>query len=309
MNDSLNVLRRLGDFSASFSELLHSLESIQIELNELYQPMDDLLGQVHQDPERLQYVEERISTINSLLNKHRLKTVEELLAFSMELSEKVSNIQALQARLDATEKNMLFERGQLYDLANHLSDKRTACFRQFTSEMQSLLSTLSMSSANIVVGHSIRKELNQHGLDDITFLFSANKGTKLEELSRVASGGELSRVALCIKSLVARNMDLPTLFFDEIDSGVSGEISKKMASILKQIASDHQLICITHSPQIAAEGDQHFAIYKTESQQHTQTVVKSLSDKERIIEIAMMLDGDPPSEYALQNAKGLLKTL
>ncbi len=309
LNESLNVLRRLGDFSSSFTEWLGSLESIYIELNELYQPLEDTLAQVYQDPERLQFVQDRISVINSILNKHRLKSVDDLLAFSRELSEKVDSIEALRARLEAIEVHMQKEQDQLLRIARGISKKRRSSFMFFTSEMQSLLSTLSMTSATIMIDHSLRTELNQYGLDDIQFRFSANKGKEMELLSQVASGGELSRVALCIKSLVARNMDLPTLFFDEIDSGVSGEISKKMAGILKQIAKDHQLVCITHSPQIAAEGDQHFAIYKTESQDQTQTRVKLLSDSERVVEIAMMLDGDPPSQYALQNAKGLLRSI
>jgi DNA repair protein RecN (Recombination protein N) len=191
-------------------------------------------------------------------------------------------------------------------MATELSNKRKAVVPNFEQQIESMLHQLSMENARLQVQIIDSQELTTNGCDDVQFLFAANKGSRLQAIKDVASGGELSRLALCTKSLVAAAIPLPTLIFDEIDSGVSGDIALKMGTILQQLASHHQVVVITHSPQVASKADKHYFVYKTHKEDRTYTNVRPLSNEERVRSIAVMLSQNPPSASAMENAKELM---
>ena len=204
------------------------------------------------------------------------------------------------------EKNIAVQDKELREQATILSDKRKKVIPKFEQQVHEMLHELSMENAKLQVQTLELAELTLNGMDDVQFLFAANKGSRLQAIKDVASGGELSRLALCTKSLVAAAIPLPTLIFDEIDSGVSGDVALKMGNILQKLASHHQVVVITHSPQVAAKADRHYFVYKNHKEDRTITNVRPLSMDERVKAIATMLSQNPPSASAMENAKELL---
>ncbi len=210
-----------------------------------------------------------------------------------------SQIEQLELEIDRQEKH-------LYEIAADLSKKRQMVIGGFEDKVHAMLAQLSMNNARLQVNIQTLEELNSTGLDEINFLFAANKGGRLQAIKDVASGGEIARLTLCTKSLVASAIPLPTLIFDEIDTGVSGDVALKMGDILRRLSNHHQVVSITHSPQISSKADSHYFVYKKDLEERTITKIKELSLEERVRAIATMLSSSPPSDSALENARELL---
>ena len=307
----LDLSKRWATFNGvnpQISEGYELLEELQENLISLTGISQNIADSIDSNPVRLSEIRSRLDEIYSLEKKHGVQTVSQLMTIQSELEQKLANINGREARIKDLEKEIASMEQALEDLAAQLTKKRKKIFKKLESSVNTKLDALAMDSAEIKVSHQILDELKSSGKDDISIRFKANKGSDFQEIKKVASGGETSRLMLSIKATVAKAMSLPTMIFDEIDTGVSGDIAGKMALILKELATDHQMICITHTPQIAARAIRHFHVFKEEHKNRTETHVRVLNDNERITEIAKMLSGDPPSTFALDNAKDLMTT-
>jgi DNA repair protein RecN (Recombination protein N) len=275
--------------------------------------MQDIAGECERlaelteyDPARLEDVNNRLNTIYSLEQKHRVETVAELIALRDEFEQKILQAESYDEQLEKLNVEIAAIREKVSDGAEKLHQSRMKALPGITKEIQGYLSQLGMPNAIMQVDIKTRKDFGSTGNDDVYFLFSANKGVAPEEINKVASGGELSRLMLAIKTVVARSKALPAIIFDEIDAGISGEIASKMARILAEMANYMQVINITHLPQIASKGTAHYCVFKKDFSDRVETDIRQLADDERVIEIAKMLGGDPPQEAAIINAKALL---
>ena len=306
ITDLINAVDNLSAFHPKLPQLLEQFNSVLLELEEVGSAFYSIAEDTEHDGERLQEVNERLSQLFNLINKYHVQDEAELIAFRDELAEKLGDFEDISGKIESLQKSIVEHETKLLDLGTKLSQKRQKVVPKFEKAVQKLLAQLSMQHARLEVEIKATKEFYPTGIDQLRFLFAANKGSRLEEIKGVASGGELSRLALCIKSLVASAIPLPTLIFDEIDSGVSGEVALQMGIILQQISSGHQVISITHSPQIAAKANTHYFVRKKVNGNRTTTFVSELNTQERVLEIAKMLSGNPPSEIAKQNAKELL---
>jgi DNA repair protein RecN (Recombination protein N) len=259
------------------------------------------------NPERLATVKERLDLIYSLQQKHRVTSVFELIELRNSLDKKISQIsnseEQIAAQRQLTDELLL----KLREQASLLSERRKAVSEKIAEYIATQLGELGMPFAKFKIDY-LESELTNTGFDKIEFLFSANKQLSFQNVAKVASGGEMSRLMLSIKTLLAKQGDLPTIIFDEIDTGVSGEVADKMGGIIKDVSQDIQIINITHLPQIASKGDYHFFVYKESDDNSTSTQIKMLSKEERITEIAKMLSGQNLTPAAIQNAKALLKS-
>lgn len=302
IQSSLQGLERLahafGSYRQRFQEAL-------IELNDLVESLGDEDSVVEVDVEKLDRTRERLSKIYQLQKKHGLQTVKELMELESQLADQVFHVQQVEDQLLAAKRDQLEKEKAMLQASELLSQKRKACFPSFEGALKELLHELGMENARIQLE---RQALEPHasGVDRVELLFSANKGMPLLPLKKVASGGEFSRLLFAIKYLMADKMALPTLIFDEIDSGISGEVALQMVRMMQVIAQNHQVICITHLPQMAAKGDLHFFVYKDHSAEKTISKVKQLTDEERVHELAKMIAGDNPSLAAQTSAKELL---
>jgi DNA repair protein RecN (Recombination protein N) len=258
------------------------------------------------DPERIQELQARIDLLYRLEKKHQVTTVDELLQIQATLESQVSAYASMDDEIEQLTQAVAGQEEQLRKLALRLRKKRQGVAPDFARQVGQTLAELSMPAAQLAVDFRPAAALQPTGLDDIQFLFSANKGSAPKPIKEVASGGELSRLTLVTKSLVASAMALPTLIFDEIDAGVSGDVALKMGHILRELSDHHQVIVITHSPQVAARADEHLFIYKKEVDERTTTKVRVLDTDERVRAIATMLSKSPPSDSALENAKELI---
>ncbi len=301
-----NPMNTLSGFSDSYQKLFDRLESIRIELNDITKEIENEEERVEFNAAQIEYVKGRLSTIYQLLQKHRLPDVGELLKFQLVLQEKAdktTNLDGLlkeaKALLDSSEKTML-------EVAAKLSLTRQKVFSSLTKKIVQLLSELGIPEAQLKI--ELEKTApTASGIDSVELLFSANKGIAPRPLASVASGGEFSRLMFCIKYVMAEKTSLPTLILDEIDTGVPGEISIQLGRMMKEMATRHQIIAISHLPQIAAKGDTHYYVYKDNSSSKTVSLVKKLEEKERIEEIAKMIGGAQPSVKAIENARELIE--
>jgi DNA repair protein RecN (Recombination protein N) len=262
---------------------------------------------VHYDAEKVQQLQDRIDDINRLLHKHRFLKIEELISFSELLQKKISGIESSGERIEMLkkEKDQVFS--EVRSLAEQLSSSRKKVIPVAEKKISRLLAELKMPDAVFKIMQLFNlQNISSSGADEIQFLFSANKGIAPMQIEKVASGGELSRLMLSIKSSVAKQMELPTMIFDEIDAGVSGEVALKVGSAMKDMASGHQLIAITHLPQIASRADAHFIVIKKLHSGKTISAIELLSEEEHTLEIAKMIAGGKPSAAAIQNAKELI---
>lgn len=298
-------LQSLERLAHKFSELRERFQSVFIELKDLSESLVDEESKVEIDFEKLEQIRERLSKIYQLQKKHGVSTVEELIQIESELADKVFQFQNLDESLAEAEKQMNDARNSMEEFGNLLTQKRKSCFRQFEKELQELLVGLGMENARIQFEHRLISP-SLSGLDEVEILFSANKGGTLQPLKKVASGGEFSRLLFAIKFLMADKMAFPTLIFDEIDTGISGEVALQMVRMMKEIASRHQVICITHLPQVAAKGELHYFVYKDNSAERTVSKIKLLTHEERVEELAKMIAGANPSTSSRESAKELL---
>lgn len=307
LKESLNTMLGLQKVYSPATELAERLESTYIELKDVSQEVSSQEEDVEFNPERLEEVNDRLNLIYTLQQKHRVTTVEELLALTEEYAAKLAAITSYDERIGelTTLCDTLYNK--VKKQAAVLTKARTGAAREVEKQMASRLVPLGMPNVRFQVEMGMRKEPGVHGEDTVNFLFSANKNGALQSISSVASGGEIARVMLSIKAMIAGAVKLPTIVFDEIDTGVSGEIADRMADIMQEMGEqDRQVISITHLPQIAARGCAHYKVYKQDNETETNSHIRSLADEERVEEIAHMLSGATLTEAALNNAKALL---
>lgn len=306
IRDLRHTLFSLESFSKEIASLTKRLDLVVEELDDINASFEQIANQAEHDPEAVQVTQERLDEIYKLQQKHQVFHENALLEIHDQFQAKLDGFTDMSAGIEVLEKSISTREVMLEKIAGKLHKNRKKVAPKFEKEIKGQLAKLSMEQAQLKVNFEQDIKLNPHGKDIVEFLFSANKGGQLESIKKVASGGELSRLALCTKSIVADVMHLPTLIFDEIDSGVSGDVALKMGQIIKQVAAKHQVITITHSPQVASRAKTHFFVYKEQGKKRTLTQVQELKGDQRITEIAKMLSGDPPSKAAIQNAEDLV---
>ena len=299
-------LRKIVDFYAKVKEISERIESTYIELQDLSNEIEMLNENVEHDPDRVEYIRQRLDDIYSLEHKHRVSTEKELIDIKEDLGKKLEEIDNYDFHLEELEKQLESKRKELSAAAKQLSESRKKNIPAIEEKITSMLKELGIPNASFKIQRTDLGEFNEYGLDHVKFLFSANKNVELEDIAKVASGGELSRLMLSLKSTIAETKALPTIIFDEIDSGTSGDIADKMGTIMKEMSRNMQILNITHLPQIASKGDYHYMVYKYDDNESTHTYIKQLQGDERIKEIAKMLSGEELTDTALQNAREFL---
>lgn len=307
LKECCNALSGLHDVYPAAESLLARLESSYIELKDIAQEVVSDEEQVEFNPSRLNEVNERLNLIYSLQQKHHVDTVEELITLCNEYASRLSAITSFDEDIEILKKRCEDLYVMVQRRAAELTEARSMAAREIETQMSSRLIPLGMPNVRFVVEMGARKEPGMHGMDTVSFLFSANKNGALQNISSVASGGEIARVMLSVKAMIAGAVKLPTIVFDEIDTGVSGEIADRMADIMQEMADNgRQVISITHLPQIAARGRIHYKVYKKDNEMETNSHIRRLTENERIEEIAHMLSGATLTEAALDNARALL---
>jgi DNA repair protein RecN (Recombination protein N) len=299
-------LTKIAPYSKEYQELFERISSVKIELDDIVGELETANEQVDFNPSESTQLNDRLQLIYNLQKKHYVNSISELLLIQEELSVKVSATENAEQRLLDQQTIVKEIANKLDAIALKISEARKKITPTVSKQLESILDNLGMSHARFQIQNTLAENYYKNGKDVLSFLFSANKGGQFGELKKVASGGELSRIMLAIKKVMSENSQLPTIIFDEIDSGVSGEISNKMAHIMSQMSQQMQVITITHLPQIAAKGNQHYKVYKEEVNNTTTTNLKQLSKDERIVEIAEMLSGKNISDSALTHARELL---
>nr|WP_299388765.1 DNA repair protein RecN [Allomuricauda sp.] len=316
-DEQMGVLGRLADLKRAFQNLAEygdRYDSLNDRIQSIYIEMDDIAGElehlkdgVEANPSRLETVNGQLQTLYDLQKKHQVASVKELMAIQDQLAKRVDAVENIESKIQEQQLELEKKTKAVQVLAERLRDSRNAVIPKLKSMLQENLYALGMPSATFKIEINPSETFKANGKDDLVFLFSANKGSAYGELKKVASGGELSRIMLTIKSILARYEQLPTMMFDEIDTGVSGEISNRMGEIMKEMSETMQVFSITHLPQVASKGAQQFKVYKEENLVGTTTQMKRLSEEERIQELAEMLGGKTISESALAHAKQLLQ--
>ena len=307
LKECLNTMLGLQKVYPSAGELAERLESSYIELKDISQEVSGKEEEIEFNPVRLEEVNDRLNLIYTLQQKHRVTTVDELLALADDYAAKLANITSSDEQIEELKVRSEALYSKVKKQAAVLTKLRTAAAREVEKQMAARLIPLGMPNVRFRVEIGARKEPGVHGADTVNFLFSANKNGALQSISSVASGGEIASVMLSVKAMIAGAVKLPTIVFDEIDTGVSGEIADRMADIMQEMGdSDRQVISITHLPQIAARGRAHYKVYKQDNETETNSHIRRLADEERIEEIAHMLSGATLTDAALNNAKALL---
>ncbi len=300
------ALQKIIPFAESYQLLFERVNSMAIELDDVVLEMNKAAENLINDPEQIELVNQKLQLIYSLQKKHQVSSVEELIQIKNELDNKVISASQLENELQNIEKNLLESEQKLNKLSITIHKNRAEAIPVLTTKLITILESLGMPNVRFNITLNESKEFLTNGKDELQFLFSANKGSEFGLLKKVASGGEMSRIMLAVKSILAKYSKLPTLIFDEIDTGVSGEIANKMGDIMKEMSNSMQIFSITHLPQIAAKGNQHFKVFKHIQNNSTISELKLLTGEERIIEIAEMLSGKNISDSALNHAKALL---
>lgn len=313
--DESGIVHQLGDMGRNLDRVSHFLpqeadivsrvETARIDLDDIRQTLRDVIEKVDFDPEEQRRLTDRLNILNSLTQKHGVATVGELMSIRDELRKKVAAVDSFDERLQELTEELQALTSAAQAKADTLSEKRQSVFADITSQIESQLHEMGMANAKFVVSHA-KSDLGPNGQDDIRFLFAANKNGEPTDIARVASGGEMSRVMLSIKSLLSQTKSLPTIIFDEIDTGVSGDVADKMGKIMSGMATHMQVLAITHLPQVAAKGHKHYKVYKEDTDERTISHIKQLTDDDRVTEIAKMLSGATVSDAALANARELL---
>ena len=306
--ESAKALQHFTSTSAYSQSFVERIESAYIDMKDLRQEAERVFQDVDFDPDRQLIIEDRLSVIYSLQQKHSVATVKELIDILSDIGEKLQNIESLDERIEQLEKEFTQKKKTVYAEAEALSELRKSAVATIEKNIEDKLSYLGIPNARFKINFTDKKELDATGKDTINFFFSANKNTHLQPIAQIASGGEISRLMLVLKSLVADATSLATIIFDEVDTGTSGEIADKMGLIMQQLSDKMQVMAITHLPQIAAKGNAHYYVYKKELTDATTTSIKKLTMPERIEEIARMLSGAETTVQALENARVMLKT-
>ena len=299
-------LTKIDSYSKEYQELSDRISSVKIELDDIIGDLESAFEQVDFNPSEATQLNDRLQLIYNLQKKHYVNSISELLTIQSALLLKVNTVENAEQSILDQETIVKGIANKLDAVALKISEARSKIILKLSKQLADILADLGMPHARFQIKNTPSENYYKNGKDSLEFLFSANKGGQYGELKKVASGGELSRVMLAIKKILSENSQLPTIIFDEIDSGVSGEISNKMAHIMSQMSRKMQVITITHLPQIAAKGNQHYKVYKEEVNHITTTNLKQLSEDERIVEIAEMLSGKSISDSALTHARELL---
>jgi DNA repair protein RecN (Recombination protein N) len=283
------------------------IESVYIELKDIATELSSLQDSISLNPAALEQIQERVDLGYKLLKKHQVTTTDELLAIQKQLQTSVGASEHIHVQIETLQKELAALTSEVSNVASLIHEGRVGVIATFEQTTITLLSAVGMPNARFKVRIDSRDQFNTYGNDTVQFLLDANKSGQFLPLHKAASGGEMSRIMLCLKSQTAAALALPTLIFDEVDTGISGEAAKQVGALLKQLALHHQLICITHQPQVAAKGDAHFYVYKEENNAGAvRTQMKVLNKDERIVAIAKMIGGENPSDTAVLTAKELL---
>jgi DNA repair protein RecN (Recombination protein N) len=308
LNEAQTQLKSVAKVHTGIAALSKRLENIVVELKDVASEFEDIQDSASLDPERLEEVSQRLSVLYRLQKKYSVANTAELIAIHTELEQKIKSFDNSAEAIEALKKQIEHSQKELNEQSEKLHQNRQKVVAAFQKAVEANLRLVGMPNASFIVDIQKIKnnQLNENGCSEVKFLFSANKGFAPQEIKEVASGGELSRLMLSIKSQVATADHLPTMIFDEIDSGISGEVALRVGEIMRTMSKGHQLICITHVPQIARIADRHFYIYKDSTKGKTNTRIKILEGQDRIIEIAKMLSGEKVSEAALANARELV---
>ena len=306
VNNLENKLSKIAPFYKEYQNLLERITSVKIEIDDIVAELENANESIDFNPNEAEEINDRLQLIYNLQKKHYVNSVEALLQVHEELSEKVLQVENGDELIANKQQEINIVSDTLDTIAAIISKARNTSIPKLTKELENLLADLGMENARFSINIKTTKNYFSNGKDALEFLFSANKGGNYGELKKVASGGELSRIMLSVKKVLSTSTQLPTIIFDEIDTGVSGEVSNKIAAIMQQMSDHMQVIAITHLPQIASKGSTHYKVYKEEINGVTTTNLKQLSSEERIVEIAEMLSGKDISDAALIHAKELL---
>ncbi len=301
-----NNFQKLKDYTSKYEDLYNRVESSLIEIDDVFNEIDEMQESLEADPKRLEEVNSKLLRINNLLQKHSVSEISDLISIKNNLEDKVSVTENLDSTIQKKKTEIESQKRQLDAKAKQIHHNRTEVIPALIEQLQSILGSLGMPNAQFKIECHLSDSFYYNGKDELAILFSANKGGQFNELKKAASGGELSRIMLAIKSVLSKYIKLPTIIFDEIDTGVSGEISNKMGDIMLLMSKTMQVISITHLPQIAAKGHTHFKVYKEDVNEVTRTNLMKLNHDERIVEIAQMLGGIEMSSSAIAHAKELL---
>ncbi len=302
------ILAPAAKHQKDLQAILPRLESNLLDLKDIAAELEQIGNKTLSDPKLMAEIEARLQIIFSLLKKHRVQNLAELIELQAKFEQQLNDIGSLESTILACKKDLAAQEENLQSLALQLSNKRKLALPGILDKVNNLLIQVAMPNAHFEIEFNelAFEKATKDGIDEVSFLFSANKGFTPQAISKVASGGELSRLMLCIKSLIADQVKLPTVVFDEIDTGISGEAAQKVAAVMRKHAKSHQVIAISHLPQIAGKADQHLYVYKSNEGLQTQTAIKTLSETERIEEIARMLSGENPSDKVLAAARELI---
>jgi DNA repair protein RecN (Recombination protein N) len=300
------LLQKISSFSPEYFSLLERITSLTIEFDDISVELNRCSEKLINDPEQLEFISQKLQLIYNLQKKHQVSTIDELLEIQTNLENSVLELGNLEHEIASLNDSIQQKTEALDTLSKAIHDKRVEAVPVLSRKLISILETLGMPNVRFKMDLSMVSTYFENGKDELQFLFSANKGTDFGLLKKVASGGEMSRIMLAVKAILAQYSKLPTLIFDEIDSGVSGEIANRMGEIMKEMSQTMQIFAITHLPQIAAKGTAHFKVSKATVGEDTQSELRLLSSEERIVEIAQMLSGTVVSDSALNHAKALL---
>ena len=300
------ALQKTATFSVEFQSVFDRISSVSIEFDDIISELVQVSENLNNDPEQLELINQKLQTIYSLQKKHQVATIDDLLAIQNDLDSKVISVVSLDYEIKKIESQQAELTTKLDQTALLIHQKRASAVPVLTQKWTAILEQLGMPNVRFNIQIKPTENYFQHGKDELEFLFSANKGTDFGLLKKVASGGELSRIMLATKAILAEYSKLPTIIFDEIDTGVSGEVANQMGEIMKNMSLNMQVFAITHLPQIAAKGFSHFKVLKTTSNEQTFSELKLLSNEDRVVEIAQMLSGSVLSDSAINHAKSLL---
>lgn len=303
---SANLIDKISSFNPQIAEVSQQIQNLKFSVKNADEILSGILNSINLDPKRMEFVEERISTYYSLMKKHRVQKTEELIRLREELSEKVSSIETSDEKISLLEEKLSENKNILSQKANALSEKRKKTALTLSKKIISLLREVGIAYPQFMIDINQREELSSWGKDEIEFLISTNKGVEPAPLHRIASGGEISRVMLAVKSALAGEFGTHTIIFDEIDTGVSGEVALRVGKVMESLAQNHQVLCITHIPQIASRGKSHYMVFKKVENNKTATQIKKLSERERVFEIAKLISGEKPAVSAQKTAEQLI---
>ncbi len=306
LNEAKQSLSSIADFSKNLSEISDRLESTSIELQDIFSEIQMNQDRIEHDPQRIQELKEQLDHLYRLQKKHNVQTAAELVTLRNDLDESLSKIENLDGEIKKANQALEKAERTMRTAGEKLSESRKLFALNFSDEIEKIIKDIGIENGTVEI-QVLPSEPSSTGLDQVDMLFSANKGIKPQELKEVASGGEFSRLIFAIKYLIADKTSLPTIIFDEIDTGVSGQVALQMIQMMKSMAKNHQVISISHLPQFAAGGDAHYFVYKDHSSARSVSKIKKLEKEDRVLEIAKMIGGENPATAAVESAKELLQ--